>query len=451
MSQWDDIENRGYSEIDGLLCLSHVTDLGLSAAVQPYAVEGECLFCGRQDARQELVVPLEKVQQEVMEALWFYYESPENAEVPWDGGWQGATVIDSPDAIESICFDAFDEKVEEGVKKALSDAIFGLEWTDNRHGASLDAALWAWDQFVEDVTAESRFVFWPDLKEEELNGSSVPGRRSAQFLWSLLPYIENSDLDLLVKVPAGSEFYRGRLVDDISNQMRTAKDLGPAPAEYAAANRMSPEGVPMFYGSASPETAIREIAAHGNGRYARVGAFRNQRELTLLDLTREVVYPSLFDKSSRDSSGIVRFFRSFSENVTAPLTPDRRPHMQYIPTQVVTEFFRWVPRIKIDGIKLTSAQDQNHTYLLFCDHRQVSDKVEKVPNEDLSGTQTGESQRVFLNFLPVLEEELVLTLDPNEVKTYKVIRQVDAEPVRDFWYTESSVASSSISRPVPAE
>lgn len=434
MSQWDEIENRGYSEINGLICLSHINDPYLSAALLPFEDEGECRCCGSQNSKQTRVVPLEKVQQEVMETLRFYYESPQDAGVPWDEGWQGAIVVDSPDAIENICSNTFDDEVEEHVKDALAQAIYDLEWTDNRHGTSLDAAFWAWDQFVEDVTVESRFIFWPDLKEE-FNGSSVPGRRSAQFLWSLLPYVENSELDLLVKVPAESKFYRGRLVDDISNQIRTAKDLGPAPAEYAAANRMSPEGVPMFYGSARPETAIREIAAHGNGSYARVGAFRNQRELTLLDLTREVVYPSLFDKGSRESSGIVRFFRSFAENVTAPLTPDRRPHMQYIPTQVVTEFFRWVPRIKIDGIKLTSAQDQNHTFVLFCDSRQVSDKPEKEPNEDHNETQTGESKRLFLNVLPILEDELVLTLDPNEVKTYKVIRHVDAEPVRDFWHT----------------
>jgi hypothetical protein len=368
------------------------------------------------------VVALNSLMIEVMEAVHFLYESPENAGVQWDqeaGCWLGATVTESDQVIIDACFETFTADVEYDVLDILAGSITPVEWTENRHASSLDAAQWAWEQFVSDVKTESRFVFWPDSSFE---GVSSPGQRSASFLWSLLPYVNNDELSLLVDIPAGTAFYRGRLFHDQFDKTVSAKKLGPAPAEKAAANRMSPEGVPMFYGSAAPETAIREIGAHGIGAYARIGAFRNQRELTLLDLTALPVIPSVFDKDERENHGVVRFFRDFAKNVTAPTRPDGRPHVDYVPTQVVTEFFRWVPSRKIDGIKLPSAQDGEDTYVLFFGQEHVDDeKTENNRAEDKESTGS-----IYDMFKP---DPPVLTLTPADVRTYKVLRHIDVEIV----------------------
>ena len=423
MSQRDDMdamEYRGYRDVEGLMCLSHIDDIPLSSTLEKLAIEGVCRLCGGEKSTQS-VVPLEELMAEVMSAIHFLYDSPGNAGVPWDDGWQGAVVVETWEVVSEVCAEAFDEEVAAQLEEILVEAAFESEWTDNRHGSSLDAARWAWEQFVSDVMSESRFVFLPD---ESLESPSSPGQRSAGFLWSLLPYVQKPELSLLTNVPVGTPFFRGRLVEDRFCQLRTAKDLGPAPAKSAAANRMSPEGIPMFYGSATAETAIREIAAHGTREYACIGAFRNQRELTVLDLTTLPEMPSVFDRKERDGHGVIRFFRDFAKNVTAPVRPDGRPHMHYLPTQIVTEFFRWVPENKIDGIKLSSAQDDGDTYVLFFDAGQVRDEVAKETKDNNEG-----SKRTAISFVMQPKESAVLTLALTDVQTYKVIRHVEAVPI----------------------
>ncbi|MCO4239654.1 HEPN-associated N-terminal domain-containing protein [Pseudarthrobacter sp. MDT3-28] len=409
----DDLLSSGFSEVDGSMCLSHVEDQTLRLTLKGYEVFDDCRFCGDKESS----VAMATVITEVMDAIQFLYESPENAGVPWDGddGWMGASVIESDSVVYDVCSDVFAAAVEDDVLGAIIEALGPTEWTANRHADSLDAAQWAWDQFVQDVKSESRFVFWPDTSFE---GVSSPGQRSASFLWSLLPYVEKTELSLLTTVPVGTPFYRGRLLNDPADKNLGAKKLGPAPADKAAANRMSPEGVPMFYGSATPQTAVREIAAHGIGPYACIGGFKNQRELILLDLTTLPKLPSIFDKSAREGHGVVRFFREFARHVTAPVRPDGRPHVEYVPTQVVTEFFRWVPTKKIDGIKLLSAQDGEDTYVLFFDQDQVEDEKPKGPANDPP------KSAFFDSYEP---PDPVLTLGASDVRTYRVIRNVEIE------------------------
>jgi hypothetical protein len=402
------------------MCLAHVADSSLSSALEKLVIEGVCRLCGDEKSKDS-VVPLEALMAEVMSAVHFLYESPANAGVPWDGGWQGAAVVETWDVLAEVYAGVFDDEIAGQLEEILVEAAIEAEWTDNRHGSSLDAARWAWEQFVSDVMSESRFVFWPD---ESLETHSSPGQRSAGFLRSLLPYVQKSELSLLTNVPIGTPFFRGRLVEDRFSVLRAAKDLGPAPAKNAAANRMSPEGIPMFYGSATAETAIREIAAHGTREYASIGGFRNQRELTVLDLTTLPEMPSIFDRRERDGHGVVRFFRDFAKNVAAPIRLDGRPHMHYLPTQIVTEFFRWMPRNKIDGIKLSSAQDNGDTYVLFFDSGDVKDEEPKLTEPRDEG-----SNRTAASFVVRPKTAAVLTLAPTDVQTYKILRHVEAVPL----------------------
>lgn len=417
----EEIESREFEAIDGSICLSHIKDEALRRTLTAHAGDGECRLCTSSDS----TVELDAVMTEIMEAVRFLYEPADMAGLFWDreDGWMGADLLESYDVLDEVSSGAFMEDIEPDVMDFLVEAIHHKDWTANRHSSSLEATEWAWEQFVSDVKSESRFVFWPAKSSE---GIGTPGERSANFLWSLLTYVDDVKLKLISEVPVGTAFYRGRLVDHAHEKMTAAKKLGPAPADKAAANRMSPEGVPMFYGSASPETAIREIAAHGTSEYARIGAFRNRRLLTLLDLTALPKLPSIFDKDARHRNGVLRFFKHFANNVTAPIRPDGRPHVEYVPTQVVTEFFRWVPSKKIDGIKLRSAQDGQDTYVLFFAQEHVDDEKPEDDQEPESGGKKNEVA-VGFDFGAFEPEPAVLTLNSRDVQTYRVIRQIDSE------------------------
>lgn len=423
----DETDTRGYANVEGDICLSHITEPFILADLQPQTEDGKCQICSAVSSTANPVVEFEAVQSIVMELITSHYQPERDSGATWDGQRYGPEVYEPRDIAYDFCADVFQSDVEEEIIELLIEAFVVDQWTTS-DAESLEAAQFGWEQFVSDVRFESRFVF---LRESALEDVGAP-HRSAAFLWSLLPYVDEQRLSLVTDVPADTAFYRGRLVKDRWSTLTGAKALGPAPAEKASPNRMSPEGVPMFYGSATPETAIREIASHGTLEFARIGAFRNRRNLKVLDLTKLPVLPNLFDKSQRSTHGVARFFKQFTQNVTEPIRPDGRAHLHYIPTQVVTEFFRWVPKTKIDGIKLPSAQDQSETFVLFL----TADHVSDFENVELDGAPKigisagiEKSKKPFINLMELPVVTPALTLKSEEVHTYKVIRHIEVERV----------------------
>lgn len=366
--QW----TRGYGFHGRFICVEHVTD---QALIDQLKLAGEelCELC--EQTREAFT--LDSVVTAVEEAFQFRYSTPDDAGVSYDsesGGYIGALFIESEQALLDICEDAIDDENLWDFISLISSTLVNDLWTPNHHADSLDSMQWAWEQFEEDVKKSSRFVFF----EKEFDEDSTSATRSSTFLKKLRPYLD-PQYGLITTLPAGTKFFLGRLTDnplskEVHKKMSDAKGLGPTPAKLAAANRMSPRGIPLFYASATPETAMKEIAAHGLYNYARIGAFKNQKPLKVLDMTSVPKRPSPFDFENRSKDGLFEFFRDFSKNVTQPVIPDGREHIDYVPTQVVTEFFRWAPDQDLDGIKLKSAQDGEDTFVLFFTEDDVADE-----------------------------------------------------------------------------
>ncbi|MFF2840511.1 RES domain-containing protein [Paenarthrobacter sp. NPDC057981] len=414
---WPDEGDSTFKNVDGAMCRTHITDAHL---LERLSVSSEkntgslCALCS--DGATGDLIPLWEVQRHIMEVFRSLYEPAQNAGLILDDGWQGADVYDQWEILYQVCENAIEDNVFDSLVDVLGKAMLEYDWTENRHHGSLDATYWGWDQFELDVRTRSRFVFPPAVEDDAR--VQAPGQRSEAFLQGLLPYVENEELGLVSIVPRGTLFYRGRLVSDENSKLVSAAALGPAPAKLAAVNRMSPEGIPMFYGSAAPETAIEEIASHGTRNYARIGGFRSQKDLRVLDLTRNLNMPSLFAPGTLEKIGVLWFFRRFAENVTAPMGPDDNPNLTYVPTQVLTEYFRWVPRTPIEGIRLSSAQNGQPTFVLFLDSDSVADAAD-VDRADTS-SPTPHSAGWFGISLP----PPVLTLHPDDVRTYKLKRHV---------------------------
>jgi len=398
---------RGYTLPGGFICVEHVTDQLLIDQLEQVG-EKACELCEQTSES----FTLDSVVTAVAEAVAFRYATPEEEGVPYDsreGGWVGASIHETDEVLMELCEDAVDGEYLWSFIQLIEPALESNLWTPNRHADSLDSMQWAWEQFEEDVKKSSRFVFFENEFDEDFSSAT----RSSEFLMKLRSYLDPK-YGLITTLPEGTKFFRGRLTDNpLSNEvyekMSDAKGLGPTSARLAASNRMSPRGIPMFYASAAPETAMKEIAAHGLYNYARIGAFKNQRPLKVLDLTSVPLRPSPFDVENRSKDGLLEFFRDFGRNVTQPVIPDGREHIDYVPTQVVTEFFRWIPDQELDGIKLKSAQDGQDTFVLFFTEDDVAD--EGAPPK--SSTYFGpDSPPTF-------------TLDPQSVKTYEVKRRLD--------------------------
>lgn len=151
---------------------------------------------------------------------------------------------------------------------------------------------------------------------------------------------------------------------------------------------MSPAGIPMFYGADDEETALKET--YSCPGYYAMGRFETLRPAVLLDLTAIPSIPSLFDPIP-DSSEIrprrvLKFLHHVARQVSIPIERDGKEDVEYVPTQVVTEFIRdqltW-EKLRIDGIMYDSAVRPDHvSYVLFADQSNVLSTSESRFSQD---------------------------------------------------------------------
>jgi RES domain len=76
--------------------------------------------------------------------------------------------------------------------------------------------------------------------------------------------------------------------------------------------------------------------------------------------------PSLSDPERRENYYELRFLHEFTRDLIEPVVLDGREHIDYVPTQVVTEYIRWLPALAIDGILFASAQNGGTSCVIFC-------------------------------------------------------------------------------------
>jgi hypothetical protein len=425
-----ELEARGFGDVQGSVCGDHLADRALADSLKDHMTERACNFCERTTGQSgaPFAVSLEDLLTTVIEAVRRHYGDADDEGVPWDNedGYVGAPTYDIPEVIGDVCDGAFDDEFSDAITDAVVAAIgWDKTWTDA--GAySLDSLDWQWESYVETVKSSSRFVVTSgdsdrdnilltpkNLAARDGRGATPPSQL-ASFLSSLLHYVDGS-LNLVEGIEPGTTFYRGRLMPRPDSLSHSVEDLRPAPPDKATANRMSPAGIPMFYGSADPQTAIAEIAGHGPEPYALVGAFRTTRPLSVLDLTRPPALPSVFDANRHPEFGIARFLKSFVSAITRPIIADGRQHVEYTPTQVLTEYLRWVPKTAIDGIALPSAQTGAKTYVLFF---KASDCAESIGPREVS-------HGVFADFR---DPEPAFVLRTEDINVYQVRRTYEGVP-----------------------
>lgn len=161
---------------------------------------------------------------------------------------------------------------------------------------------------------------------------------------------------LVVSMPAGSHLFRAREFESMPQNPLSALELGPAPVELAAPNRMSAAGVPAFYGSDRESTCLAEVK--GKGEFAVVGTFETLRELRILDLTALPATPGFFATKNREMRHALRFMHQFARELCEALPEHESAHVGYLPTQVVAEFLRFLfkpGKRNIDGIWYSSS------------------------------------------------------------------------------------------------
>ena len=136
-----------------------------------------------------------------------------------------------------------------------------------------------------------------------------------------------------------------------------AQELGPPPAEHAAAGRMNPEGIPVFYGAMNLTTCIAEVRPPV-GSYVVAGKFKLLKEVRVLDmdLLQEVyAEPNYFDPHYSDLSNRIAFLKQLVNELGRPVMPGDEAR-EYLATQIVAEYLANKTDPRLDGILFRSSQ-----------------------------------------------------------------------------------------------
>ena len=102
----------------------------------------------------------------------------------------------------------------------------------------------------------------------------------------------------------------------------------------------------MFYGAEDEATAIAETYTPkpGTPEAVTVAKFSMARDASVVDFTALPKVPSLFDQENWHLRDPVWFLRGFVEDLAKPIEKDGGEHVEYVPTQIVTEYLRHVFR-----------------------------------------------------------------------------------------------------------
>jgi RES domain len=152
------------------------------------------------------------------------------------------------------------------------------------------------------------------------------------------------DTGLIRQLESGTPIYRAR-PHGIWVAFDRAADLGTAAREKAFVNRMSPAGIPLFYGAVDAGTAVREAwAGPASGKeLVSVGRFTNSAPLPVSDLPSLSEIPSIFDEARRHLRPPLRLLHEFSARINALVRSAARTEaetVEYPPTQIVRGYFR---------------------------------------------------------------------------------------------------------------
>jgi hypothetical protein len=248
-----------------------------------------------------------------------------------EGGYQGRTWDTAEVLFDEVCLDLPRDNGDlfGAMLVALDNDLWcGWDWLS----LDVDEALgMSWERFCQTVKHERRFFF------HQLGGR--PDDRDAYSSVELLAAIAHRSeaLGLIRALPAGKRLWRARR--DIPPRKHVQPtDFGPPPREGALqSNRMNPPGIPMMYASSSATTAKLEVkATHA----VRAGLWTTVRDARILDLRALRPIPGIFSDATRDDILSWRFLHQFTDAITSPVARDERVHIEYLPSQVATEFLR---------------------------------------------------------------------------------------------------------------
>lgn len=361
--------------MDKYLCTDHIDDSHIRGFIKKWSSPGKCTYCGK----RKKVALLKDVLPFIEKGIYTHYDQPENEGMYYDKEeseyWGAATY-----STEEMLFAEAGLNVNSAALETDLINSFGDDnlWCDSDpYGDRENVVLnYDWNEFKYVVKHRSRYVFLGSNQfKTSLNNNSVD---------LILNQIGRLilDLDLFRWIDKDTVLYRCRQHPE-SEHLENSSDFTSPPVDKAIyANRMSPAGISMFYCSFYEDVSYAETLDLKSPvkSIMTTSVFLNKERLYLLDLGALPEIPSIFDEKKSKYYDSILFLRDFVADLSAKVERDNREHIEYVPTQIVTEYFRYTfeegTHIAIDGILYPSSKIEGKSAcVLFYDMEECKDSL----------------------------------------------------------------------------
>ena len=359
----------GYQNIDKYVCNKCINDKDIIQYVKETGDSSKCSYCEKW--RTKTVIFNDFIEF-FLKHINNEYGDPLNDFVDMDDGKTFCIVelLDDIDVTEN-----------ENLLNDIYDSLSDYRWCENPYWMpELSEILKSgWESFVDVVKHKSRYAFYRTNAANIYD--TIP---PSSFLEELSKVILKTELYTTLK--KGLFIYRVR-IHEKSEKLTKATELATPKIEYAKySNRMSPAGIPMFYGAFDIGTAIKETFDPLTDicKIATVAKFKLLKDITMVDFSKVVTTPGLFEERGY-SYHEVDFIRGFINDISKPIKKDGYEHIEYVPTQIVTEHFRYVHQDEncgeISGIIYPSSRNKGkNSIVIFCDNEHFAEKQEADNN-----------------------------------------------------------------------
>jgi RES domain-containing protein len=396
---WIESQERGWDAPNRHVCAVCFEDEYLKSVIENEAIENRCDYCGREDdAGTPIAAPLSAVLEPIAQALFANFEEPGAAGLPRDTGeWIGEErITDTDDALLSLPLECESDLFEDIARSFHNDAWYPCAKGFWLHLPAHVELAYSWKSFVGHVKHHSRYFFAADEEQERMQADRDYGPIA---LLNKIGRLSES-LGLVRTVPARTNLFRVRKAPR-DGTYTTFQDLGPPPHQFATAGRMNPAGISYFYLALEERTALAETLDNPPTRVI-LAAFVLKVDIRVLDLTHLPPIPSVFDNDEYENREAILFLDGFIDAVSEPTKKDGREHIDYVPSQVVSEYFAQVFNLgekdgNLDGILYPSAvMPSGKNLVLFPprDHRPQSSDL--VTLESVKAIEVANWDRLFL-------------------------------------------------------
>jgi len=307
----------------------------------------KCSYCSRRKKN----VPLAQLSPKVHKMFMEHYGINEEGENHYESGETAIDIIQNEMHIdEQPAHDLFTILEDENYDYDAMDSFYDDSIHYIKVKRSSQSLGLAWEKMEESLKSESRYF-------NELVKSFLDG------LFCDIEKLQTKNSQSAINTTGiGMTFYRARKFENEEDVEKALEHperyFGPPPHELAISGRMNAYGIPVFYGSTSPDITVAEVRPVV-GSYVVVVPFRTLREMRILDIsalsTLRQSKGSIFDEELTALNDKADFMRTLSRKLTLPAS-GKNPENEYLITQAVAEYLAQSEDHKLDGISFNSTQ-----------------------------------------------------------------------------------------------